>query len=179
MPETQKKTRTDRPRTRFTPHAGIASIVLPGLGHVVLGMPKRGTLIALGVFGLFFGGLLIGGIDAIDRREHPFWFLGQALIGPAAFTADYINQSHFKVNDQGNLRTVNPDEGRNPDGFPRPLAEGEYPPNIKGVGRVSELGLLLPTLAGMLSVLVFIDALMPAVGARDLFSKPGGGGSAS
>jgi len=170
---TPKARPTTKPRTRFTPHAGIASIVLPGLGHAVLGMPRRGALIAVGVFGLFFGGLLIGGIDAIDRREHPFWFFGQALVGPAAFAADSINQNHFKVNDQGTLRSVNPDEGRGPDGFPRQLEDGENPPNIKGVGRVSELGLLLPTLAGMLSVLVFIDALMPAVGAKDLFGKPG------
>ena len=174
MADAPKKTTPERPRTRLTPHAGIASIVLPGLGHAVLGMPRRGALIALGVFGLFFGGLLIGGIDAVDRREHPFWFFGQALVGPAAFVVDHINQNHFKVDDQGALRSVNPDEGRTPDGFPRDLADGENPPNIKGVGRVSELGLLLPTLAGMLSVLVFIDALMPGIGARDLFAKPEG-----
>jgi len=33
---TPKARPTTKPRTRFTPHAGIASIVLPGLGFVVI-----------------------------------------------------------------------------------------------------------------------------------------------
>ncbi|MEM9065881.1 MAG: DUF6677 family protein [Planctomycetota bacterium] len=160
-------------QTRIAPHAAVASALLPGLGHVVLGMPRRGVLIFLGVFGLYTGGLLIGGIDAIDRREHPLWFFGQALVGPTTFVVNHLNQNHFKVNDQGQVRTANPDEGRDDDGFPRALAEGEAPPNIKGVGRVSELGLLLPTLAGMLAVLVFLDALLPRVDAEDLLQSTG------
>src|SRR5690606_31399650 len=73
-----------RPRERLDLLAGLVAAVLPGAGHVYLGEVRRGILAAVGVLGLFFGGMLLGGIDVIDSREDRLWFFVQALVGPVA-----------------------------------------------------------------------------------------------
>lgn len=144
----------------FNPAAGFAAILFPGAGHLLRGEPYRAALIALGVLGLFFGGIFIGGIDVIDRREDSVWFIGQALVGPLAFGADYVHQHHFKVAAGGGfVRSANPNEGRTPEGNPE---AGGKPPNIKSLSKVNELGTLFSTIAGMLNVIVILDAAFPA-----------------
>lgn len=73
--------------------AGLLSIVLPGLGHALTGRVERGIFAGVGVLGLLLGGLLIGGVDAIDSREDRAWFLGQAFGGPIVFAVDAYHQS--------------------------------------------------------------------------------------
>lgn len=86
-----------RPPDSPQPLAAILALLIPGAGHFSLGHTRRGILIALSIFGLFFGGLFIGGMDAVDSQENRIWFFGQALIGPTAFVVDTIHQKHFKV----------------------------------------------------------------------------------
>jgi hypothetical protein len=152
----------------FVPLAGLLAIVLPGLGHWFLGERARAVAIAAGVLGMFFGGILIGGIDVIDSREDTIWFVGEALVGPLAFGVDYAHQHHFKVFDEqpgpngqmvrGPLRSARPDETRAPGGKAVPAAAGQGPPNIKSLGRMNELGTLFATLAGMLNLIAILDA---------------------
>ncbi len=241
--------------------AGLAAAIIPGAGHLVLGEKKRAALIATGVLGLFFGGILIGGIDVIDSREDRVWFFGQAMVGPIAFGVDYIHQNRFKgvpssyveglpgsrrtteaklAEGRAMIRSAAPDEVRRvepvsvagrmvdvpildvPVGIPASFFEGspgslrtseerlvlgrrsvrspntgevvfvervtiatsdgktrveelpivgaptgksdngaEGPPNIKSLSKVNELGTLFATIAGMLNVIVIVDALMP------------------
>lgn len=95
-----------------------------------MGHTRRAVLIAAGVFGLFAGGLFVGGIDCVDRRENFFWFLGQSLAGPVALGTDYVHQRRFKAlppeslanlrggsDDldralRGSVRSAKPDEAR-------------------------------------------------------------------
>lgn len=130
----------------FNPIAGFAAIVFPGAGHIVRGEVLRGILAGVGVLFLFFNGLLIGGIDAVDSRENRLWFFGQACVGPLAFGVDRIHQTHFKVNDSGRVRHRRPDEN---------------PRHIRALGKMSELGVLSATLAGMLNIIVILDAAFP------------------
>lgn len=175
--------------------AGLAAAIIPGAGHLVLGEKKRAALIATGVLGLFFGGILIGGIDVIDSREDRVWFFGQAMVGPIAFGVDYIHQNRFKgvpssyveglpgsrrtteaklAEGRAMIRSANPDEVRRVEPvsvagrmvdvpiLDVPLnAPNEGPPNIKSLSKVNELGTLFATIAGMLNVIVIVDALMP------------------
>lgn len=173
-------------QTGFDPLAGVAAIVFPGAGHLVRREPRRAALIAIGILGLFFGGILVGGVDVIDSREDRVWFFGQALVGPLAFGVDYAHQNHFKVVDpQGRtLRSALPDEARNPiDGSPIPIKKDANgvptatyadngktvtispasPPNIKSLSKVNELGTLMATLAGMLNLIIIIDAMFPTL----------------
>lgn len=158
----------------FNPFAGLMAAAVPGLGHIVSGQVKRGLLAGGAVLGLFFGGILIGGVDVIDSREDRAWFIGQALVGPVAFVVDYYHQRHIKafgapLIDGGDpvLRSVAPDEivvteagGRR--ARPVPGDQAGNPPNTKSVARVNEVGTLYATIAGMLNLIVVLDALMPS-----------------
>lgn len=139
----------------------LAAMIFPGLGHAVAGEIKRAALIATGVLGLFFGGMFIGGIDVVDSKEDAVWFYGQALVGPLAFGVDWAHQEKFKVIDSsGKLRSAFPDEGRDP--MTGKAVPGGTPPNEKSIGKVNELGTLFATLAGMLNLVVILDAGFPA-----------------
>lgn len=153
---------------RFQPVALVAAAILPGLGHVYLGYHARGLLIAAGVLAMFFSGLLIGGIDSVDSREDRVWFIGQALVGPVAFAADHINQTRFKayapLGSSTVLRSPYPDEsiqprpaGPNGPVVPQITPTGS-PPSVKSIGRANELGTLFSAIAGMMNLLVIIDA---------------------
>lgn len=165
----------ERHPERLEPVAGLLAILVPGAGHFFLGERARGLLIAAGVLGLFFGGMLIGGVDAIDSREDRIWFVGQALVGPIAFGVDYYHQEHLKIRQPGNLSSVQqeggvvtargvhyrsalPDEARDPSGLPAARGPGVRPPNSKSLGRMNELGTLFATIAGMLNLIAVIDA---------------------
>ena len=157
--------------TGINPLAGLAALIFPGAGHLVLGRRRRAWLIASGVMGLFLFGLLIGGIDAIDQRNDRLWFYGQALVGVPTFAVNYVHQSHFKAKDPttGQVRTGLPDEQRaviNGEAVWQALtseqiAKGMGPPNVPGLGRINEIAMLSIVLAGMLNLIAFLDALMP------------------
>jgi hypothetical protein len=120
---------------QFNPAAGIMAWLLPGLGHMSLGHRKRGGLIMFGVLFLFLGGVLIGGIDCVDRREDKLWFLAQSVTGPIAFITDFINQSYLKtLPDEERFRTI-------------------------GVNKPNEMGTLFCALAGLMNLVVILDAL--------------------
>jgi hypothetical protein len=144
----------------FRPASLVAAIVLPGLGHFIGGERLRGVLIAVGVLGLFFGGMLIGGIDVVDSREDRVWFFGQALVGPTAFAVDWAHQTRFKVIDPATkqLRTAYPGEGRDANGL---AVAGGTPPNIKSINKVNDIGTLYATIAGMLNLICILDAGWP------------------
>lgn len=137
----------------FDPLAGVLALVLPGGGHVMRGDLRRGVLIGVGVLGLFFGGLLIGGLSVIDRTsprtETRLSFIGQAWVGPLAFAADVIHQTRFKV-------PASP--GSSARRTPRPDESPAYTPSL---GKANEIGVLYTLLAGMLNFIAFLDALLP------------------
>lgn len=151
---------------------GFAAAVFPGLGHIVQRRTKRGILATVGVMGLFLYGLLIGGIDAVDSRNDKIWFAGAALLGPVGFGTDWVHQNMFKAYDPGGAfpRSGRPGEVRLTEDVERPtwtpataeqLESGEGRPNTPGLGRLNEIAMLSIALAGMLNLIVFLDALLP------------------
>lgn len=161
---------SDEPRINIP--AGVCALILPGLGHIISGRVSRGIGAMVGVLGLFLLGLLIGGIDAVDSKSGSdrYWFFGQALVGPIAIGVDYAHQNHFKAYDlsTGELRTGNPGEHRVSDGSrfiwqrltTEQIEAGMGPPNVPGLGRLNEIAMLSCTIAGMLNLIVFLDALI-------------------
>jgi len=162
---------TNSSTAEINPLAGLAAFVFPGAGHLLLGRPKRAALICVGVMGLFLFGLLIGGIDAIDHRDHKVWFIGEALVGLPTIAVDAVHQSKYKAYDlnTSTLRAGYPGEQRvveNGRAVWKPLSDQEIsaglgPPNVPGLGRINEIAMLSIVLAGMLNLIVFLDALMP------------------
>lgn len=139
---------------KFQILAFILAIQLPGLGHCYLGHVRRGLMVLAGVMGLFLGGMLIGGIDAVDRSEDKWWFVLQAGVGPTAFVVDSIHQNVFKVDAREGGRTVRrsalPDPTMNPG--------GASARSTKSLGRVNEVGSLYVAMAGMLNMIAVLDA---------------------
>ncbi len=133
-----------REHDRIQPVALVLALLLPGAGHASLGEVKRGVCIGAGVLGLFLGGLLVGGIDAVDRKEDFWWFTAQAGVGPVAFGVDALHQS-LKVKDEqtGQMRSPYPDEN------------GAY---TKSLGKINEIGALYCALAGLMNIIAVIDA---------------------
>ncbi|MGD9690497.1 MAG: DUF6677 family protein [Phycisphaerales bacterium] len=151
----------------FQPVAAILACALPGAGQWYLGYRARGVCAAIGVLGLFFGGLLIGGLNCVDSRENRVWFIGQALTGPVAFITDGVHQRYFKGSsptgaNAGRAVTPGPDETIVTDSSgQRRLAritDGSAPPIVRSFGRPNELGVLFGAIAGMLNLICVIDA---------------------
>ena len=91
------------------------------------------------MFGVLFlvgSGLLVGGIDVVDRREDQLWFLAQAGCGPVVFAVDLANQSYIKQLQPASRRL-----------------------RATSLGRVNEMGTLFVALAGLMNVVVVLDAL--------------------
>jgi hypothetical protein len=149
------------------PLAGVLGALLPGAGHLYQGQFRRALLVGGGVLGLFFSGLLIGGIDAIDSRNDRLWFLGQMLVGPVAFGVDAVHQNVFKAIDPetGQRRSPVPGEVKDAQtGRWVPSPAGAQPPISKGMGKMNEIGTLYITVAGMLNLIVILDAAFPGPG---------------
>lgn len=146
----------------FHPLTGVLALALPGLGHLALGQIRRGALVAFGILGLFFSGLFIGGIDAVDKEEDTLWFFGQAPVGVVTFATNYIHQTRFKGADP-NLRgaprrMAGPNESINAQGV---IVPGGNPPVQRSLSRVHDMGILFTVIAGLLNVLAAIDAAFP------------------
>ncbi len=136
---------------QFTPSAAIWAWLWPGMGHIAHGERRRGLLIMFGVLFLFFGGVLIGGVDSVDRKDDRLWFVAQVLCGPIAIATDLINQSVLK---------------RLPEDWIERYEQGDPAVRAqltrKGLGHVNEMGTLYSALAGLMNLVVILDALHPS-----------------
>lgn len=119
-----------RPRQpdSFQPLAGILAILLPGLGYFALKQPRRAVLTAVPILGLILMGLLIGGLDVVNRADAYWWFLVQCGIGPLAFLLNHLRESL--------------------------AAAGTLTPAL---AKVNEVGTLCIVMAGMLNLIAIID----------------------
>jgi len=115
---------------RFDPLCLILGWVWPGLGYARIGEWRRGALVASGVLLLVVIGILVGGVDVVDRRDDYLWFLPQLLIGPLAFAIDFLNATFVK---SGKLGTPS-------------------------LGHVNEIGTLYVALAGLMNLAAMIDS---------------------
>jgi hypothetical protein len=127
-----------QPEPTLNLHAVVAGWLLPGLGHLLLGLRLRGVILMVSITGLWLGGLLIGGVSVVDFQKHRFWFVGQMLIAPSLG----VEMAHRKLAAAG---TPHPDD-------PARLYEPSF-------GHTNEQGLLFTSLAGLLNLLAMFDVL--------------------
>lgn len=143
--------------TGFNPVALLAGAAFPGAGHAAAGDLRRGLHIGGGILGLYAAGMLIGGLSVVDRQENPWWFLGQAMVGPLSFGIDYVHQHHFKeLNSAGHRVTPLPPAGVTPG---TKVTGG--PKYQRAIGKPLDVGVLFTAIAGMLNVIAVIDAGFP------------------
>ncbi|HWB18849.1 MAG TPA: DUF6677 family protein, partial [Phycisphaerales bacterium] len=137
-----------RPQPTVNAVAAICAFVFPGLGHIVIGQKRRGVLIMTGILFLFLSGLLIGGVDVVDRRHDRLWFYAQGLCGPIAYAADYLNQSLTKpIPSDLSSRTMQDIEN---DPATLELLSRQ------SLAHVNEMGTLFCALAGLMNFVVIL-----------------------
>lgn len=126
--------------------------LLPGYGLIRLGHLRRGVWSMAAVLGLFAGGVLIGGLDSVDRKEDGLWFMMQAGAGPVAFAADWGNSRLIKSGQYGRLVETPPS---------RLIDRGTQPrvSTLKSITYSNEIGTLFSALAGLLNVALVLDTL--------------------
>ncbi|MCK4873583.1 MAG: hypothetical protein KAS72_12750 [Phycisphaerales bacterium] len=136
-----------REQQQIDPLAAALAWVVPGLGHMFIGDIRRGVLLLVAIHLMMLTGLLIGGIDVVDRKDDRWWYLGQMLAGPIPVLVDRYHQSQKVVIRNGRTTKLAP---------PPP---GEDVPFEPSLARVNELGTLFVTLAGMLNLMCIIDVV--------------------
>ncbi len=119
------------------PAAGLLSWILPGLGHIFVGDHKRGLIILLTIATTFWGGIAIGGVrETVHPQKKKLWFIAQVC-----------NGSHALIAYRWGL-----------DLRARPSEQRAADANWQTI----EVGVVYTGVAGLLSVLVILDALMRA-----------------
>ncbi|MEL7237665.1 MAG: DUF6677 family protein [Planctomycetota bacterium] len=149
--------------TRYpAPVIALAGWLLPGLGYVLIGETRRGLIAGAAILVLFFAGLLVGGVRVVDvpgfdddgnrvmladgrwsltAAPHravlgKSWYAGQILAGPVTLAASVASVQ---------------------------AASSGYP---QGTAHLEEISTLYCAVAGMLNLVVLMDAAHRAVQAR-------------
>ena len=133
-----------RPR-RFSPLTGLAAWAVPGLGHWMLGRPRRAVRIAGGTLGLILLGVLIGGIGLGATGDGRWWLGARGLAGPVMGVLQFVSES------------ITPGLDRSEGVRVGPVGPSAFHP----IGRASELGKLALSLAGLVNLVAVLDAAFP------------------
>ena len=129
----------------------LAAWALPGAGYWMVGQRARGVIVGVTVTLLFTFGLLVGGVRVLevpyyDRNGRPThralieevrakpWSIAQVMAGSVAFAGGAAAVSASSADAQGNT------------------------PGEESHARVNEIAVLYTAVAGMLNLLVIIDA---------------------
>ena len=160
------------PQYALTPVAALLAWLWPGLGHISLGQRRRGFLIMFGMLFLFFTGLLVGGLDCVDRKHDPLWFMAQSGCGPLALAADWANQTLVQTLPAGwreaplpgsNTLSLQQIEWQRDQELRRRFLDDDKTLLAAlrriGFGRVAEMGTLFVALAGLMNLVVILDVL--------------------
>ena len=135
------------------PVTGLLSWFLPGLGHVFVGQRNRGLIIMMTVAATFWGGIAVGGVRiTVDSQRKKLWFFAQICAGAHAVVAHVAGQRSRVGTTEDQL--------------------------VVDRWQSVEIGVVYTGVAGLLSVLVILDALARAESSSAVTvvaaAKPGG-----
>jgi hypothetical protein len=118
--------------------AALATWLLPGAGHLLIGDRQRGIIFLVVITLTFWTGVAIGGVkNTVSPADRTLWFAGQICAGGHSLAALAWSS------------TIQPQKG-------------EYPASIIGYGRSEEVSVVYTAIAGMLNILVILDAMVRA-----------------
>lgn len=129
------------------PVTGLLAWILPGMGHIFIGDRNRGIVILVTIAVTFWGGVAIGGVrTTVDPARKKLWFVAQISSGGHAIAAYLFgNQSRKGLS-------------------PQQLAHSRW--------NSAEVATVYTGVAGLLSVLAILDALVRADAPRRRQDKP-------
>ncbi len=120
--------------------------LVPGAGHIMLGDRKRGIIFLVFIHLLFFAGLLLGGIRALDRPRQQLWDYAQMAAGWPSLVGDMVRPQVVK----DDVAVIRDSSGK--------LKKLHHPPGFAPL--VQEVATTFCGVAGMLNLLVLIDLFM-------------------
>jgi hypothetical protein len=128
---------SDQPLTRMIV-AGLFSWLLPGSGHLLIGDKLRGWLFLIVITLTFWTGVAIGGVkNTVSPADRTLWFAGQICAGGHSLAALTWSRA-----------------------IAGPREAGTFPASVIGYGRSEEVSVVYTAIAGMLSILVILDAMV-------------------
>jgi hypothetical protein len=139
------------------PLIALAGWLLPGAGYWLLGQRTRGTVVCISILLLYFLGLLIAGVRVIevpgyDARGNPITIGGQWGLTHGGFMAEISNKPWFVCQ-----ILTGPICLASAAGSVNLAARGpEYP---RAHAPLETVGTLYTAIAGMLNLMVIIDAV--------------------
>lgn len=153
------------------PAAGLLSWVLPGLGHLYVGERVRGWILLVTMTVTFWTGVAVGGVrGTVDIKGHTGWFMAQICSGGHTGAALALRWATGPGEGETQAAQLN--------AHPR---RGESPPTFYGHFASIDIGIVYTAVAGLLNVLIILDAIVRADHAsREPEPRPtyaaGGGG---
>ena len=142
-----------------SPLVAIAGWLVPGLGYLLIGQRARAIASGATILALFVGGLLIAGVRCVDVPGYDV--NGQPRRGAAAIAN---NRLHAVLDKPWYI----PQILTGPAAIAASVASVRAAPHYdKTVGRLWDIGTLYTAVAGMLNLLVILDAAHRAGRLRD------------
>jgi len=141
--------------------AGVLAWIIPGAGHVYLGRTLRGIIIFLCINGMFWAGVVIGGVFTVDPRNEHWWYMAQMVTGASA-AASWYRQKNAYADVRRRTEALRDADGR--------LSQIEAEERVLS-DKDNRLALTYPSdvvaraytgIAGMLNALCIFDAFMLA-----------------
>jgi hypothetical protein len=119
--------------------AALATWLLPGLGHLLIGERTRGIIFLVVITLTFWTGVAIGGVkNTVSPQDRTLWFAGQICAGGHSLAALTWSSTM---------------------GEPKP---GTFSADLIGYGRTEEVSVVYTAIAGMLNILIILDVLVRA-----------------
>jgi hypothetical protein len=72
-------------------NAALATLLLPGLGHWLQGRRFKAVLFGSAIGALFLVGMALGDFADFNRQRHPYYWIGQMLLGAPGWLAGLIS----------------------------------------------------------------------------------------
>lgn len=131
---------------RSTSITAVLAWLVPGLGHWYLGCRDRAIVFFVTIVVTFWGGVALGGVrSTMNIRENQAWFAAQLCAGPQSILALMWSKS-----------------------VPKNILSNEaiYP--------AADVAVVYTGIAGLLNLLVIVDALARAEGTSSAARRPSG-----
>ena len=117
------------------PLAGFLAWLVPGLGHIYVGERARGVVLFVAIAATFWTGVAVGGVqDTVNRDKRKLWYVAQLCAGGHTLGATVLQRASAP---------------------PRTGAKVAY----AGSYLAAEVGVHYTGVAGLLNVLVILDAI--------------------
>lgn len=125
------------------PMAGVLSWVLPGLGHFLIGEGRRGLILMVTITVAFWSGVAIGGVrGTVNPEKRLGWFLAELGTGGNTLAAYALSHAESRIRAAKDA-----------------AMEKQRGALYLGHWRSVDVGVVYASVAGLLNLLVILDAV--------------------